>query len=667
MGIDFKNSLNEKQYEAVRMYSGPVLILAGAGSGKTRVIIYRIAYILKQGIPQKSILAVTFTNKAAREMSTRVRELSGRHLRNLTISTFHAFGSKILKDSIHILGYRPNFSIYDRQDKLTLLKDLSREAGYKGESIDLYAVSHIFSGIKTGRLSWTSFTDQYKDLYEEYNNHLKLYNAVDFDDLITLPILILKSYPDILKKYQNRYRYFMVDEFQDTSLIQYEFIRLLAFHTKNLCVVGDDDQSIYSWRGANYGNILKFEQDFPGYKEIKLEQNYRSTGKILLAANHLIAHNKNRKDKKLWTGIGEGEYIQFSIHDNEKYEGEFIAGQIKSLRITNQFAFNQFGVLVRTNSLTRPIEEAFVYANIPYKVSGGMSFFQRREVKDIISYLRIIANPDDDMNLLRIINVPRRGIGKKSIQYITHIATKKSCSLYSAISAIRNTSDAEINKKANTELSEFTGMIEYYRQKFFSRNRMAETLKSLVEHIDYWGHLVQEYKKGNTARWKYMNVEGLINSLADYENDPDISDPDLYSYLNRITILSRDDNQNLSDDEKVNLMTIHSAKGLEFDVVFTAGVEETIIPHTRSIEEDELNIEEERRLFYVAITRAKRYLFITACRERRKKGKVTEARISPFIDEIPDNLIEVCAEEDPLTPEDADNYFQKMRRGFGSE
>jgi DNA helicase II / ATP-dependent DNA helicase PcrA len=664
MDIDFKNQLNDRQYEAVRMFKGPVLILAGAGSGKTRVIIYRIAYILDQGVPQKSILAVTFTNKAAREMSTRVRELTGRRLRNLTISTFHAFGSQILKEFIHVLGYRSKFSIYDQQDKLALLKSLARDMGLKSETLDLYAVSSLFSGIKTGRLSWTSFTDQYEELYREYNSHLKLYNAVDFDDLITLPIEILTRHPDILKEYQERYRYFMVDEFQDTSRIQYEFIRRLALHTKNLCVVGDDDQSIYSWRGANYGNILKFEQDFPAYEEIKLEQNYRSTGKILLAANQLISHNKNRKEKNLWTGIEDGEVIQFSIHDDEKQEGEFIAEQIKSMRLKHRLAYNKFGVLVRTNSLTRSIEEAFISTNIPYRVSGGMSFFQRKEVKDIISYLRIIANPDDDTNLLRIINVPRRGIGKKSIEYITSVAAQKACSLYSAMSAIRSASDAELNKKAVTEISEFIGMIEYYRQKFFSKKKMAESLHGLVQHIDYWGHLVQEYKKGNTARWKYLNVEGLVNSLADYENDPDIIDPDLFSYLNRITILTHDDNQDDPEDDKVNLMTIHSAKGLEFDVVFTAGVEESIIPHMRSMEEDEANIEEERRLFYVAITRAKKYLFLTACRQRRKKGKSVEVQISPFIDEIPEDLLEVCEPEDSLTQEDADNYFQKMRKNL---
>jgi DNA helicase II / ATP-dependent DNA helicase PcrA len=666
MGINYKNLLNDRQYEAVRTFTGPVLILAGAGSGKTRVIIYRIAYILEQGIPQKSILAVTFTNKAAKEMGVRIYELAGRSLRNLTISTFHALGSKILRKSIHVLGYRSNFSIYDQQDKLTLLKDLAHEAGHRGDSIDLYAVSQIFSNIKTQRFDWTPLTEQYKNLYEEYNIHLKLYNAVDFDDLIVLPLRLFEEHPDVLVSYQDQYKYFLVDEFQDTSLLQYRFIRLLASHTKNLCVVGDDDQSIYSWRGANYENILQFERDFPGFKEVKLEQNYRSTGKILLAANTIIANNKNRKDKKLWTGTEDGEPIQFCVLDNEKYEAEFIADQLKSIKLKNRIPIKEFGVLVRTNSLTRSIEEAFITNHIPYKVSGGMSFFQRKEVKDIIAYLRVIANPDDDVNLLRIINVPKRGIGKKSIEYISEVATEQSCSLFSAITAIRHAADAEVKKKIKTEIIDFLNMIEYYRQKFFSKKKMAETLKGLIDHIDYWGYLVQEYKKGNTARWKYLNVEGVVNSLADFENDPDNLDPNLFAYLNRITLLTQDDNQDDEEEEKVNLMTIHSAKGLEFTTVFLAGVEDTIIPHIRSVSEDEANIEEERRLFYVAITRAKKHLYMTACRERRKKGQVTEVQLSPFLEEIPEDLLEIVEFEDEITDEDAENYFTKMRQGLGS-
>ncbi|MBN2442737.1 MAG: UvrD-helicase domain-containing protein [Spirochaetales bacterium] len=665
MGIDFKNLLNSKQYDAVRNYEGPVLILAGAGSGKTRVIIYRIAFILEKGIPQKAIMAVTFTNKAAREMSIRIRELAGRHLRNLTISTFHALGSKILRKSIHILGYRPNFSIYDQQDKLALLKDLAHEAGHKHDSIDLYAVSQIFSGIKTGHSTWTAFTEQYEDLYKAYNSHLKLYNAVDFDDLIVLPLRLFQEHKDVLAEYQKQFKYFLVDEFQDTSLLQYQFIKLLAGHTKNLCVVGDDDQSIYSWRGANYENILQFEKDFPHFQEIKLEQNYRSTGKILLAANQLISNNKNRKGKKLWTGTEDGELIQFCIVENEKEEGSYIAEQVKAIKLKHKVPLSQFGVLVRTNSLTRSIEEAFITYHIPYKVSGGMSFFQRKEVKDIIAYLRIIANPDDDVNFLRIVNVPKRGIGRKSIEYITHIATEKSCSLFSAMSAIRHAADSEINKKIKTEIIEFINTIEYYKQKFFSRKKLAETLRGLIDHIDYWGYLVQEYKKGNTAKWKYMNVEGLVNSLADYEDDPDNLDPNLYAYLNRITLLTQDDNQDEENEEKVNLMTIHSAKGLEFTAVFLAGVEESIIPHVRSMSEDESNREEERRLFYVAITRAKKHLYITACRQRRKKGKVEEVQISPFMEEIPKDLINVCEHEDEVTQEDAEDYFKKMRLGKG--
>jgi DNA helicase-2/ATP-dependent DNA helicase PcrA len=493
-----------------------------------------------------------------------------------------------------------------------------------------------------------------------------IYNAVDFDDLIVLPIHILKTFPEVLSRYQERYHYLMVDEFQDTSFLQYEFIRLLAEKTKNLCVVGDDDQSIYSWRGANYENIQKFETDFPSFTEIKLEQNYRSTGKILLAANHLIAYNQYRKEKQLWTAADEGNPVQLHICENERREGELIAEKISSLRLKHNLPYSEFGVLVRTNSLMRPIEEAFLGGNIPYRVSGGMSFFERKEVKDIIAYLRVIANPDDDMNLLRIINIPRRGIGKKSIEYITTIAKKRQCSLYSAIAAIKTATDAKVHEKIKTELDDFFSLIEYYRQKLLSKKKMAESLQGLIDHINYWEYLLQEHQKKDIAQWKFLNVEGIVNSLSDYENDPDIVSPDLFSYLNRITLLSREDNEDEKDKHKVHLMTIHAAKGLEFDVVFTAGCEATIIPHRRSIEEDESKIEEERRLFYVAMTRAKRYLFVTACRQRRKQGRITNADLSPFLEGIPTDLLQANNDDDYVSREDAEHYFQKFHQDFGN-
>jgi DNA helicase-2/ATP-dependent DNA helicase PcrA len=646
MGICFEQFLNPEQYEAVRTINGPLLILAGAGSGKTRVITFRIAYLLQKNIPQQSILGVTFTNKAAREMSRRVHELTGKKLSKLTLLTFHAFGSRLLRSWIHTIGYRPCFSIYDGQDTITLIKEVAGDAGYSREAIDPYSLSHLFSSIKTGRAGWTPVTEQYKNLYNEYQHYLRLYNAVDFDDLIVLPIRILKDNPDILSQYHERYHYFMVDEFQDTSLLQYEFIRLLAEKTKNLCVVGDDDQSIYSWRGANYENIRKFETDFPFFTEIKLEQNYRSTGKILLAANHLISHNKNRKEKQLWTVADGGNLIQLYICENERREGELVAEKISSLRLKHNLPYSDFGILVRTNSLTRPIEEALLKENIPYRVSGGISFFERKEVKDIISYLRVIANPDDDMHLIRIINMPRRGIGKKTIEYMTAIAKKKQCSLYSAIAAIRTATDATLPDRAKADLDDFFSFIEYYRQKLLVGKNMADSLQGLIDHINYWEYLLQESRNKDVAHWKYLNVEGLVHSLADYENDPDIVAPDIFSYLNRITLFSRENNDDEKDENKVNLMTIHAAKGLEFYVVFTAGCEDTIIPHTRSIEEDESNIEEERRLFYVAITRAKRYLFITACRQRRKYGRITDMDISPFLAGIPADLLQANNDED---------------------
>ncbi|MBN2736840.1 MAG: UvrD-helicase domain-containing protein [Spirochaetales bacterium] len=664
MRFDYQKLLNDRQYQAVVNYQGPVLILAGAGSGKTRVITFRISYLLDKGVPQNQILSVTFTNKAAREMGERIKELTQRRLTNLTVSTFHALGVKILREHIQRLGFRPNFSIYDSQDKQDLIKETAVELGISRDSLDLYALDSLFSGIKTKRLQWNPYNEMWKDLYLEYQDHLKVYNAVDFDDLITLPIDLFTKCPDVLEEYRQRFKYFMVDEFQDTSRIQYDLIYLLAKESQNLCVVGDDDQSIYSWRGANYENILQFERDFPSFKEIKLEQNYRSTGKILLAANAVIANNENRKEKQLWTGSEQGKSLQYHLVENERREGELIAEMIQSLRIKYNMSYENFGVLVRTNSLTRSIEEAFLKSNMPYRVSGGMSFFQRKEVKDIIAYLRVITNPDDDVNLLRIVNTPKRGIGKKTLEILMELANEKDYSLYSSMSAMRSATDSPLADKIKALLNEFMGTIEYYSARFKSGKKMADTLRSLVEHINYWDYLVSEHKKGNVARWKYLNIDALVNSLSEYESDPDIIEPSIYGYLNRISLMSRDDNDNDEDEKKINLMTIHSAKGLEYDVVFLAGTEEGIIPHQRSVEENESNIEEERRLFYVAITRARKILYLTACRERRRKGTPVEVNPSPFLMEIPEELLEFNEEEEFVQNETAENYFEKIKAGF---
>ncbi|MCA1951379.1 ATP-dependent helicase [Gracilinema caldarium] len=663
--LHFEAELNEQQIRAVKTIEGPVLIIAGAGSGKTRVITYRIAYMLEQGIPQSAILALTFTNKAAREMEERVRDLTGKKLQNLTVSTFHAFGVQILRAHIDRLGYRHNFSIYDETDRTQLIKDCIRECGLSTETADLYKIGQLFSNVKIGRYHWgDGANDEYERVYKEYQHSLKVYNAVDFDDLLVLPIQLFEEHPDVLAEYRHRYRYIMVDEFQDTSLTQYRMMRLLA--DRNVCVVGDDDQSIYSWRGANYENILNYERDFPGLVEIKLEQNYRSTSTILEAANGVISHNTNRKDKKLWSGNGGGKPIEIFYPENESDEADFIAQSIRSIMMKEKLKYDDFGVLIRTNSMTRHIEEAFLAENIPYRVSGGTSFFQRKEIKDIISYLRVIANPDDDVNLLRIINTPRRGIGKSSVEHITSFARQHQTSVWDAMNRLRYANDTLFPEKGRIDVESFITLIEYFRGEMLGKRGLAKKVRALVDNIDYWSYLVTEYNKNEkAARWKFLNIEHLIQSIETWENDPDNFDPTLFPYLNRISLITRDDDNEEAGKGKVNLMTIHASKGLEFPVVFIAGAEDGLIPHARSLEEGDGNIEEERRLFYVAITRARDKLFITSCRKRRRMQSLAECSPSPFLQEIPQHLVEYHEGEAAIeTADEAANYFAQIKSKF---
>jgi DNA helicase-2/ATP-dependent DNA helicase PcrA len=663
MKLDFTELLNDHQIRAVTSIQGPLLIIAGAGSGKTRVITHRMAYMLQEGIPQSSILALTFTNKAAREMEERVKSLTRRKLTNLTVSTFHAFGVRVLRHSIHRLGFRENFSIYDQGDQISLIKETAREIRLAPESLEMSKIVSLFSSVKTGRKTWDSMNDMFRPLYEEYQSHLKVYNAVDFDDLITLPIHILNTFPDVLEEYRARYKYIMVDEFQDTSMNQYEFMKFLADGSRNICVVGDDDQSIYSWRGANYENLLRFETDYPELTEIKLEQNYRSTGTILAAANGVISHNKNRKVKELWTGSAEGRPIEVFFPENEKKEGEFIASMIKTLSFKERIKYHDIGILVRTNSLSRILEESLLAENIPYRVSGGESFFQRKEIKDIIAYLRIMANPDDDVSILRVINTPRRGIGRKTIEQISETAKKRDCSFYSAMTVLVHAVDSPLGDKTKGEISAFLSLIEEHRGIALKPKRIAEAVRSLTTAVDYWGYLVMEFQKNDKiAKWKFKNIEMFTASIEEWEKDPENFNPGLYNYLNRISLITRDDIEEDSDSGKINLMTIHSAKGLEYDVVFLAGVENGIIPHARSLGESEENIEEERRLFYVAITRARLKLFITACRMRKVMRENLEASPSPFLEEIPKDLIVYHEDEGPVPEDEAMDFFASLKR-----
>lgn len=662
--MDITHELNPEQLKAVTKIDGAVLIIAGAGSGKTRVITFRIANMLNSGIPQSQILALTFTNKAAREMETRIKEMTARKLQNLSISTFHAFGVKLLRKYIHLLGWRENFSIYDETDKGQLIKDCGRELKFSDDNLNIYELSTLFSQIKGGVKDWDKTTISYKTIFDEYQNNLKLYNAVDFDDLILLPIKLFQTQPEVLNEIKQQYKYIMVDEFQDTSLQQYYFLKKIA--DKNICVVGDDDQSIYSWRGANYENIKMFETDFPNCIEIKLEQNYRSTETILAAANGVISHNKMRKEKSLWSSNGSGKPIEIYIPVDDKEEAHFIADKILVERQELNLKYSDFGILVRTNHLIRTLEEALLNANIPYHISGGSSFFDRKEIKDVISYLRIFANPDDDINLLRIINTPRRGIGKRSIEIISELANKEKCTLYFAIKKlILSSGELEAEKKYN-ELKLFFEFINEQRKIFLSGKGIAKKVRKLMDEIKYFDYLLQEYSKNEkVARVKFMNIERLIQSIDEWENNPDTLDANLFTYLNRITLLSRDDGEE-PDKGEVQILTIHAAKGLEFPVVFIAGVEDHIIPHARSVEENGGNVEEERRLFYVALTRAQQKLFLTSCQHRRHLKDIIECSPSSFIQEIPSELVTYHEPVIQTSQEQIADMFAKIRQKFNT-
>jgi len=692
-----KDQLNPEQYRAVTTIDGPILIIAGAGSGKTRVITYRIANMLEKGIPQSQILALTFTNKAAKEMSDRIKTLTGKKLQTLTVSTFHAFGVRILRQDIDKLGWRPNFSIYDETDRNSLIKETGRDLKFTADALDVYKIGILFSDIKTGRKYWQSENDMYRELYKGYEEGLKLFNAVDFDDLITLPIKLFREHPEVLAKYRERYKYIMVDEFQDTSHQQYEMMHLLS--DKNVAVVGDDDQSIYSWRGADYQNIINFEKDFPSVTEIRLEQNYRSTETILAAANGVISHNTNRKDKELWSGNGSGKPIEIYMPENEAAEADFIAESIQGICAEEKRKYDEFGVLMRANTQSRAIEEAFLEANIPYTMSGGTSFFERKEIKDVISYLRVIANHDDDINLLRIINTPRRGIGRTTIEAINGIADLFKISLWEAIQKIlevpetaastENNADdftlesdapgqkasgssaqkkesGPVSESVKSDLQAFVTIIEN-NKTMLSGKGLSKKVQAMVEEINYWDYLIGENQKSDkAARYKYMNIESLIKSMEQWENNPENEDTNLYAYLNRITLLSRDDLDDGAEDKgKVNMMTIHASKGLEFPVVFIAGAEEGLMPHARAVEEaGDAGIEEERRLFYVAVTRARDRLFISSCRKRRKLNATVDCTPSRFLDEIPANLVEYHEPSEQVSDEQAHELLQNMLKNM---
>ena len=626
--MDLKKLLNREQAAAAETLNGPLLIIAGAGSGKTRMITYRIANMLENGIKDENILALTFTNKAAKEMSDRIKSLTGKKLKGLTATTFHSFGLILLKKYIHHLGYHNNFSLYDANDNQALIKNCIINLGYQISDYNIYTIASLFSDVKTGRKTFNEEGTAVREIYNEWLLCQKAYNVVDFDDLILLPIRIFEKKSYILEEVQERYRYILVDEFQDTSLLQYKFVSMIAKKYRNIAVVGDDDQSIYSWRGANYENIRMFEKDFPERKEFKLEQNYRSSGTILKAANAVIQHNTERKEKSLWTDSNEGTEISIRDHETGEEEASFIAEDIKR-RVRNGEKLSSFGILVRTNSLITQIENNLMEHSIPHKISGGQSFYDRREIRDILCYLKVLVNAHDDVSLLRIINTPRRGIGRTTIEKLREHADKNYKSLYDSINDLI-LSDA-LQERTKKSLMSFIGLIKKWR----NTNNLRSLIENIINDISYRNMLLEEYPDSpKTVEYKMTGIRILSDRINRYlERNPDAT---LSDYINVTALVNEDDED---DDNKVSLMTMHASKGLEFDIVYIAGMEDDIIPSKRSLEEDLDNIYEERRLFYVAITRARRELIINYALKRiNSMGEVKTALPSRFLEEIPQDL-----------------------------
>lgn len=639
------DTLNEPQREAVLHTDGPLLILAGAGSGKTRVLTHRIAYLIdERGVNPWNILAITFTNKAAEEMRQRVDSLVSFGAESIWVSTFHSACVRILRRFIDRLGYDNRFTIYDTDDQKTLMKEVCRKVDidtkvYKERNL-LAAVSsaknemilpdefELNAGGDFGQLKIAK-------VYREYEAQLKANNALDFDDLLVKTVQLLETQPDVLEYYQERFRYIMVDEYQDTNTVQFRLVRLLAGKYRNLCVVGDDDQSIYKFRGANIRNILDFEHEFPDAHVVRLEQNYRSTGNILNAANGVIRNNRNRKEKTLWTDNGEGEKIQLRQFDTAFDEAEYIAEDIKK-EVQEGASYNDSAVLYRTNAQSRLFEEKFIAMNIPYKIVGGINFYARREIKDLLAYLKTVDNGQDDLAVRRIINVPKRGIGLTTINRIQESADERGIGFYEALLAPDLIPGVG---RSASKLDSFAALIEYFKGQT-EKESITDLLREIIEKTGYVESLEAEDKV--EAESRIENIDELVNKAAAYEEDCQDrgEEASLSGFLEEVALVADIDSLD-EDQDYVVLMTLHSAKGLEFPHVYLAGMEDGLFPSYMTItSDDNEDLEEERRLCYVGITRAEEKLTLTCARRRMVRGETQFNKMSRFIKEIPMELID---------------------------
>lgn len=647
--------LNKPQKEAVTTIEGPVMVIAGAGSGKTRALTHRIAYMIQEGISPFSIMALTFTNKAAKEMKERIMQLvDPSHARSVWMGTFHSIFARILRMEAEHLGFTKNFTIYDTDDSKQLINNIVKEKGLDNK---VYPAKVVLSRISMAKSSLYNASDycnnaeiQQQDfrankpligeIFEAYNERLKRANAMDFDDILYYTNVLLKDFPEVLLKYQRHFKYILVDEYQDTNHAQYIIIRRIAAMHENICVVGDDAQSIYGFRGANIRNILNFHSDYPDMKLIRLEQNYRSTKTIVTAANGVISRNEDQIKKNVWSDNEEGDLITLLRATTDNEEGTLIANSIFGFKMSRQLNYKDFAILYRTNSQSRPLEEALRKQDIPYRIYGGLSFYDRKEVKDLLAYFRLVVNTNDDQALLRIINYPTRGIGNTTQQHLEVLADSKKCSIWDVIS-----SDEELPKelsRSTSKIKEFVLMIQSFRARL-EKDNAFELAKHISDTIGIVKVLREDTSPEGVAR--VDNVEELLNAIMEFsdkqvdETTGERINVGLAKFMEDVALLSDQDKNTEDDDNRVTLMTIHSAKGLEFPYVYIAGLEENLFPGIQSIGTKE-DLEEERRLFYVAITRAEKKLILSHAENRYKWGTMTICEHSRFLDEIDSNLIE---------------------------
>lgn len=664
------DSLNDKQKEAVFYSDGPLLILAGAGSGKTRVLTHRVAYLIhEKNVNPYNIMAITFTNKAAREMRDRINRLIGHGAEAVWVSTFHSACVRILRRYIDRIGYNNNFTIYDSDDQKTAIKAACKKLQVDTKFIKERAIMSAISMAKNNMITPEEYRNSADDIrtkiiskvYEEYQSRLKKNNALDFDDLLVKTIELFKSDKEVLMAYQDRLQYIMVDEYQDTNKVQFEFIKLLADKYKNICVVGDDDQSIYKFRGADIANILNFEQIFTGTKVIKLEQNYRSTKNVLEAANQVIAHNYSRKQKTLWTEREAGDLVEFRQLDNEYHEAEFIVNSIKDLIDENRYDYKDIACLYRTNAQSRVIEEALLKENIPYKIIGGQNFYQRKEIKDLIAYLKTISNGDDDFSVRRIINVPKRGIGAATIEKVQKYADDNNMSFYQALEDKK--CRISLGSRAEGKVNSFVYFIQRMKAEL-EYDSISDLMENILSETGYEDELKMEDTDEANARLE--NINEFFNKIVDYEDKCKQAgkENNLDEFLEEIALVADIDNFD-ENENYVVLMTVHSAKGLEFPKVFLCGMEDGLFPSKMTLlSDDKSEIEEERRLCYVAITRAMDSITMTSAKRRMMRGDLYIMKVSRFITEIPGLSADLEKTRKKRTGMRSEEEREALQRGF---